>query len=106
MAGQQGQEYSGKGLQLSDKEILQICLNESKHTASALNTFILEATDDKLRRDYMTVLGDLYSQQKEVFDLMQQKGYYSPKQASPQDLAQAQTNFSGQNQQQGQQQSQ
>lgn len=95
---QQGQ-MSGQGMQMQDKDILQICLNESKHMASSLNIYIQEATSEQLRRDYMTVLGDLYSQEKQIYDYMQQKGYYNVKNASPQDISQAQNRFSGQSQQ-------
>lgn len=92
------QGFDGQGLQFTDRDALQIALNESKHMAQSVNTFILEATNDQLRRDYMTVLGDIYSQQKEIFDMMQQKGYYSVKNADPQAIAQAQNKFSGQGQ--------
>ncbi len=96
---------SGQGSNLSERDILQVVLNETKHMSESLNTYILEATDEKLRRDYMTVLGDLYSQEKQVFDLMQQQGYYNVKNANPQDIAQAKNKFSGQGmQQQGTQQ--
>jgi len=92
---QQGQ-MSGQGMQISDKDILQVCLNESKHMAAALNIYIQEATSEQLRRDYMTVLGDIYSQEKQIFDYMQQKGFYNVKNATPQDISQAQSKFSSQ----------
>ncbi|WP_378956578.1 spore coat protein [Pelosinus sp. sgz500959] len=95
--GQQGQRMqSGQGTQFADKDILQLALNESKHTAEALNSFILESTNEQLRRDYMTVLGDVYNQQKQVFDLMQQKGFYSVENATAQQISQVQSKFSGQ----------
>lgn len=87
---------SGQGIQFADKDILQLALNESKHTAEALNAFILEASNEQLRRDYMTVLGDVYNQQKQVFDLMQQKGFYSVENATAQQIAQVQSKFNGQ----------
>lgn len=95
--GQQNQMQSGlqgKGMQINDRDLLQVCLNESKHMAASLNIFIQEATSDQLRRDYMTVLGDIYSQEKQLFDYMQQQGYYNVKNASPQDIAQAKSKFS------------
>jgi len=105
MGQQQGQQQqqnqmSGQGMQFSDQTILQLALNESKLMAASLNTYILEASDEQLRRDYMTVLGDVYSQQKQIFDMMQQKGYYSVQNASPQSISQAKTKFSGQQQMQ------
>ncbi|MDT8902958.1 spore coat protein [Anaeroselena agilis] len=99
---QQGQ-MSGQSTQISDRDIMQVCLNEAKHMASSLNIYIQEATSEQLRRDYMTVLGEVYSQEKQLFDYMQQKGYYSVKNASPQDITKAQSKFSGQSQQQGMQ---
>lgn len=86
----------GQGTQFSDKDILQLALNESKHAAESLNYAILEASNEQLRRDYMTVLGDVYNQQKQVFDLMQQKGYYNVENATSQQMSQAQSKFSGQ----------
>ncbi len=99
--GQTGQQnqMNGQGMQLADRDLLQVCLNETKHLASSLNIYIQEATSDQLRRDYMSVLGDVYSQEKQIFDLMQQKGYYNVKNANPQDITQAQSKFSGQSQQ-------
>lgn len=90
---------SGQGMQFSDRDILQLCLNESKHLASSLNTYIQEAASEQLRRDYMSVLGDIYSQEKQLFDFMQQKGFYNVKNASPQDISQAQNKFSNKSQQ-------
>jgi len=95
--GQQG--LTGQGMQFGDQEALQVTLNETKHMAESLNNYILEATNDQLRRDYMTVLGDVYSQQKQIYDMMQQKGYYTVKNANNQDISQAQNKFSGQSNQ-------
>lgn len=92
----QQSQQTGQGKQFADRDILQLALNESKHTAEALNSFILETTNEQLRRDYMTVLGDVYNQQKQVFDLMQQKGFYSVENATAQQISQAQSRFSNQ----------
>ncbi|QJW48841.1 spore coat protein [bacterium BFN5] len=86
---------SGQGVQFSDQDVLQLALNETKMLASSLNTYILEASDDQLRRDYMKVLGDVYSQQKQIFDVMQQKGYYHVQSASPQPISQVKNKFNG-----------
>jgi spore coat protein CotF len=97
---QMGQQPGGQGMQqLSDRDILQVCLNECKHKASSLNVYIQEATSEQLRRDYMTVLGDVYSQEQQLFELMQQKGYYNVKNASAQEISQVKNKFSGQGQQ-------
>lgn len=94
-SSQSGQmTINGQGMQFTDRDIMQVCLNESKHLAESLNSYILESTSDQLRRDYMTILGDVYSQQKQLFDVMQQKGYYDVKNANAQDISQAASKFS------------
>ncbi len=87
---------SGQGASLSDRDLLQLALNETKHTATAVNTFALESSSETLRRDYLTVLGDVHSQEKQIYDLMQQKGYYNAQNANPQDIAQVRSKFSNQ----------
>ena len=69
-AGQSMQGMSGQGMSLSDRDLLQLALNETKHAAASVNTFALECSSDTLRRDYLTVLGDIHSQEKQIFDLM------------------------------------
>lgn len=98
-AGQQNQQQqqgqmNGQGSQFADQDILQLVLNESKHTAEAINTYILEATNEQLRKDYMTVLGDVYMQQKQIFDVMQQKGFYNVENATAQQITKAQSKIS------------
>ncbi|MDF2633914.1 MAG: Coat domain protein [Pelosinus sp.] len=96
-AGQQNQQQgqmNGQGNQFTDQDILQLALNESKHTAEAINSYILEAANEQLRRDYMTVLGDVYTQQKQIFDIMQQKGIYNVENATAQQITKAQSKFS------------
>ena len=85
---------SGQGVSLSDREMLQLALNETKMTAAAVNTFALECSSDTLRRDYLTILGDVHNEEKQIFEMMQQKGYYEVKNASPQDIAQVQSKYS------------
>ena len=92
---QQGQP-TGQGTQFADQDILQLALNESKHMAEAINSYILEATSEQLRRDYMTVLGDIFNQQKQIFDVMQQKGFYNVENASAQQISKAQSKFNNQ----------
>lgn len=89
---------NGQAEQFSEQNILQMALNDSKLMAVAVNNYILEAADEQLRRDYMTVLGDIYSQQKQIFDIMEQKGYCQIKQSSPQDIAEAKQEYIDRNQ--------
>ena len=84
---------NGQGVQVSEESLLNLVLNETKLMAGSINTYILEASDDALRRDYMTVLGDIYSQQKQLFDCMEQKGYYQLTDATAEDVAQTRAKF-------------
>jgi spore coat protein CotF len=93
---QQSQGLSGQGMQLTEQDIMQVCLEQTKQLAGSINTYILEANNEQLRRDYMTALGDVYNQQKQVFNLMEQKGYYNVKNATQQDISQAANKFNSQ----------
>lgn len=84
---------NGQGAQVTEESLLNLALNETKLMASSINTYILEASDDALRRDYMTVLGDIYSQQKQLFDCMEQKGYYQLTDATTEEVAQTRAKF-------------
>ena len=101
MQGQQAQQgaqsqqsgMSGQGVQVTEESLLNLALNETKLMAGSINTYILEASDDALRRDYMTVLGDIYSQQKQLFDCMEQKGYYQLTDATAEEVAETRAKF-------------
>ena len=84
---------NGRGAQVTEESLLNLALNETKLMAGSINTYILEASDDALRRDYMTVLGDIYSQQKQLFDCMEQKGYYQLTDATAQEVEQTRAKF-------------
>ncbi|MBP2632572.1 MAG: Coat domain protein [Firmicutes bacterium] len=86
-------QMNGQASQFSEQNVLQMALNDSKLMAGSLNNYILEASDEQLRRDYMTVLGDVYGQQKQIFDIMEQKGYYQTQAATPQAINQAKQKF-------------
>lgn len=90
---------NGQADQFSEQNVLQMALNDTKLMASSVNSYILEASDEQLRRDYMTVLGDIYSQQKQIFDIMEQKGYYQTKEATPEEINEAKQQFISQNSQ-------
>lgn len=90
-------QMNGQADQFAEQNVLQMALNDTKLMAASVNSYILEASDEQLRRDYMTVLGDVYSQQKQIFDIMQQKGYYQTKEATPQEINEAKQQFISQN---------
>jgi len=73
----------------SDKEITQTLLNEHKLCASALTNLVLESSNQALRDDVTCILNRTFQHQKNIFDLMNQKGWYSPQTASQQEVNQA-----------------
>lgn len=72
-----------------DKEITQTLLNEHKLSASSLTNLILESTNQNLRNDVSGLLNRTFQHQKNIFDLMTQKGWYTTQQANQQDVSTA-----------------
>ncbi len=81
---------------MTDQDIAQCLLKDQKFTCTMINSSILEAQSDNLRRDWNTCLQNSHRVQKQVFDAMAQKGWYQPAKADMQQISQAQTQFSSQ----------
>lgn len=73
----------------SDKEITQTLLNEHKLCASSLTNLVLESSNQNLRNDAAGILNRTFQHQKNIFDLMTQKGWYTTQQASQQEITSA-----------------
>lgn len=73
-------------MKLSDKEITQTLLNEHKLCASSLTNLILESSNQNLRNEVSGLLNRTFQHQKNIFDLMTQKGWYSVQQANQQEI--------------------
>lgn len=74
----------------SDKEIVNVLLDEHKLSASSLTNLVLESSNQYLRNDAANILTRTFQHQKQIFDLMNQKGWYQTQNASQQDIANAQ----------------
>jgi spore coat protein F len=72
-----------------DKEITTVLLNEHKLCASSLTNLILESSNQSLRNDAAGLLNRTFQHQKNIFDLMTQKGWYTTQTASQQDISNA-----------------
>ena len=72
-----------------DKEITTVLLNEHKLCASSLTNLILESSNQSLRNDAAGLLNRTFQHQKNIFDLMTQKGWYTTQTASQQDISTA-----------------
>jgi len=75
---------------LTDKEIVSSILNEHKLAASSLTNLILESTCPMLRSDASSILTKTFNGQKQVFDIMTQKGWYPVQNANQQEISMAQ----------------
>lgn len=77
-----------------DKEITQTLLNEHKLCASSLTNLVLESSNQNLRNDVAGLLNRTFQHQKNIFDLMTQKGWYTTQAASQQEISTAQQEVS------------
>lgn len=75
---------------LTDKEIMASILNEHKLSASSLTNLVLESSSPMLRSDVENILSKTFNCQKQVFDMMSQKGWYPVQNANPQEISMAQ----------------
>lgn len=75
---------------LTDKEIMASILNEHKLAASSLTNLVLESSCQMLRSDAESILTKTFSGQKQVFDMMSQKGWYPVENANAQEISTAQ----------------
>jgi len=71
---------------IGDKELVNIILNEHKHCASSLTNLILESSNQSLRNDATSILNRTFQHQKQIFDLMTQKGWYSVQNANQMEI--------------------
>ncbi len=75
---------------LTDKEIMSSILNEHKLSASSLTNLVLESSCQMLRSDAESILTKTFTGQKQVFDMMSQKGWYPVQNANQQEVSMAQ----------------
>ncbi len=79
---------------IGDKEILNVLLDQHKLCASSLTNLVLESSNQNLRNDAAALLSKTFQHQKQIFDLMVQKGWYQTQTASPQDIGRVQQEIS------------
>lgn len=79
------------GHKLTDQDIAQCLLKNEKFMCGMINSSILEASNESLRRDWQSCLQNSYRIQKQVFDTMSQKGWYSPAKADTRQISQTQS---------------
>ncbi|NMB95672.1 MAG: spore coat protein [Clostridiaceae bacterium] len=75
---------------ITEKEILNVLLDQHKLCASSLTNFVLESSNQNLRNDATSILNKTFQNQKQIFDIMSQKGWYKPQVANQQSISQVQ----------------
>ena len=58
---------------ITEKEILNVLLDQHKLCASSLTNFVLESSNQNLRNDATSILNKTFQNQKQIFDIMSQK---------------------------------
>jgi len=81
-------------MNITDREIANVLLNEHKLCASSLTNLILESSNQNLRNDAINLLNRTFQHQKQIFDIMAQKGWYQVQNANPQEISKAQQDVS------------
>lgn len=74
---------------LNDKDILNVLLAGHKLQATGYSTLVLESANQTLRNDVTNLLEKTFKQQKNIFDVMSQKGWYPVQSASIEELSSA-----------------
>ena len=78
----------------TDKEILADALTAEKTATNNYNTFANECVHDSVRDAILHCLEQEHSIQKEVFDMMHQRGFYQTPAAEAKKVTEAQQKFS------------
>ena len=78
---------------MTDKEIMDDILSSQKAITGVYNTFSNECTNQCLRDDFLNILREEHNIQSDVFNQMQQRGWYNPPQAQQQMVDQVKTKF-------------
>jgi spore coat protein F len=79
---------------ITDKDITNVLLGQHKLAASSLTNLVLESNNQFLRTDAQNLLNRTFQHQKQIYDVMTQKGWYKVENANQQDVSKAQQNVS------------
>ncbi len=74
----------------SDRDLMQILLDEHKYAVSGLAKAALESSNPELRRQILNSMDTDLKHQKEIWDLMNKKGWYQPMMAQPEEVSRVQ----------------
>lgn len=78
---------------LTEQEILTDLLTSEKHCTSSINTFITESTCTNLRQNLKNILSEEHSIHENLYNIMNQKGWYPTSDAPAQDVQKTKGRF-------------
>lgn len=78
---------------LTEQEILTDLLTSEKHCTSTVNTFITESTCSNLRQNLKDILTEEHSIHENLYNMMNQKGWYPTSDAQAQEVQKAKDKF-------------
>ncbi|MDP9729729.1 spore coat protein [Alicyclobacillus tolerans] len=81
---------STSNVPFADREALTDALSTCKYLTDSFNTAVREAGCDHLHSDLMTVLTETHQMARQIFHVMQKKGWYPIEQAPADKLQKAQ----------------
>jgi spore coat protein CotF len=79
-----------EGRGLTDREMMQLCLELEKGRCRSIASSLLETSHDELRAIYQRCLETAITHQQHIFENMQQSGYYIVPQATPEQIGEVQ----------------
>ncbi len=71
---------------LTDKDIAQDLLNAQKMSMQTFNTLAYESSNESLKRDVLSILQEEHLMHSQVFNYMNQRGWYEPRPADRNDV--------------------
>ncbi|AET66992.1 coat F domain-containing protein [Desulfosporosinus orientis DSM 765] len=78
---------------LTEQEILTDLLTSEKHNTSTINTFITESTCANLRQNLKNILQEEHSIHENLYNVMNQKGWYPTSDAQAQEVQKAKDKY-------------
>ncbi|SFI87537.1 spore coat protein [Thermoflavimicrobium dichotomicum] len=82
-----------KGPEMNDRDRINDLLAFEKYLASGYNTAANEASNEQLFQVQMNLLNDIHRAQHDLFNLMQQKGWYKVEAAQMNQISQKAQQF-------------
>lgn len=80
-------------LMMSEKEMMEDCLNSQKHMAANYNAYAGECDNSQLRSAFLNILSDEQELGAGFFEAMKSRGWYQVEEATQSDISKAKQNF-------------